>query len=295
MKAVALPTSTLNCMSLWKSYQSLGHEVIAIVADDKNDAQQHELVEQVRAIAPDFIVFFGAVQEHYHRRMLTIDSLRALKSIAPLIHFCCDGGDLPWHAWLRRYAEAGCFSLQVNLDGCEAPECMTTLTPFDNASFSPLPWEQRDIRFGMVCSSTGNGDRHSFIEAMRAHHGLQVSVTNMTWSYDDFARTMCRMKIVFNHGMRGTQQGQHVKGRVIEAGYSGSVLLDHVDSPTKKWLVPGVEYLAYNTVEDVGRFLQLPDDALQESARRLSERIYRDYSPPVLWDRILERAGVVAA
>lgn len=293
MKAVALPTCTPNCTSLWQSLENSGYEVTAIVADGKSDEEQRQLVEQVRGIAPNFIIFFGAVPEHAPRRVLTIDTLRSLNSIAPLIHLCTDGGDEPWHPWLRRYASEGVFTLQANCDGCDAPECITTLTPFNDRCYDPIPWDQRDIRFGIVCSIVGHGQRQTFIDAMRSNYGLHVHETNASLSYSEFAQSMCRMKIIFNHGMRGSNQGQHLKGRVIEAGWAGSALFDHVDSPTSRWFEPGVEYFTYSSVEDVGRLLQMPDDVLRESAAKLHYRVNRDYAPPVIWNQILKSANVI--
>ena len=76
-----------------------------------------------------------------------METLLTLRGLAPSINLCCDAGDEPWHEPLRRYKEAGCFDLQVTLDGHRgAPVDLVTITPVD-----PSPYTQqvsRTIRCG---------------------------------------------------------------------------------------------------------------------------------------------------
>lgn len=281
MRAVFLTTSSPSCVQIWKSLESAGHQVDAALVVE--GADQRQVIETVRAINPDFAVFIGSAHEH----VLALETLAEIAGIAPFIHLCCDGGDPPWHRHLTEYD--GIFRLQVNMDGCDAPGCMPSLQLMDDRDFSPLPWEARDIRFGMS-GGLGHGRRAAFITALQQRCGLQLFRGNAP--YAEAARIMCRIKVMFNHGMTGSGTADQCKCRIIEAGYAGCALFENIETPLDPWLTPGIEYFPYQTVEDVERLLQLPDDVLQASARALHVRVMHDYAPRPAWDRIIDWAGL---
>lgn len=282
MRAVFLTTSSPSCNQIWKSLQSAGHDVVAAIVVEGINQQQ--VIDTVRGIKPDFAVFIGSAHDH----VLSLDTLGKIADIVPFIHLCCDGGDEPWHRHLRQYESI--FRLQVNMDGCDAPGCMTSLELMDDRDFSPIPWQDRDIRFGMS-GGLSHGRRAEFITAMQ-RHGLQLF--KGTAPYADAAKLMCRIKIMFDHGMTGSGGSDHCNCRIIEAGYAGCALFENVESPLHKWLTPGVEYFAYRTVDDLDQLLQIPDKLLQSLAEALHTRIMRDYSPKPAWDRILKQADLLS-
>lgn len=284
MRAIALTINSPSCERIWKSLESAGHDVSEIIVDVGGVSERHA-IEVVRANAPDFAIFIGDP----HRDLISLDSLRQIAALTPFIHLVPDSGDDPWHPRLRTYADI--FHLQVAMDGCDAPGCgITTLELMDDREFSPLPWESRDIRFAMS-GSAGHSRRAEYVTAAQQRYGLQLFKGGAP--YIEAARIMCRFKIMFNHSMTGSTMFDHCKCRTIEAGYAGCALFENVESPLHKWMIPGVEFFTYSSVDDIGRLLALPDDVLAASAQALHARVMRDYAPRPTWDRILTRAGLM--
>src|SRR5260221_1101219 len=259
MKAAALIPGSL-IVPMWQSLETAGHEVSDIAYEsDAGSVDPQHLMERIRAIAPDFIVYIGSHPERPWRGVPTIESLLSFATVAPMIHLCCDAGDPPWHPWLKRYADASIFRLQVSMDGTHGPDWIAALSVFDIHGYDPMPWNERTIPFGMS-GAIGAGVRGAIISALQQRCGLQLFKGN--GPYADAARIMCGIKIMFNHGMTGSQAACHVKGRIVEAGYAWCALFDNEESPTHNFLTPGLEYFRYKTIEDVVEFLRIPDDVL---------------------------------
>ncbi len=283
MRAVAfILANAPSCERIWKSAESAGHDILVIETDYK---EQQSVIEEARRFSPDFMFLIAGVPEQHPGRLLTLDTMRILNSIAPLIHLCADAANPDWHPAIARWMDV--FRLQVAMDGGDVPGCMSTLQLMDEREFVPLPWNERDIRFGMS-GSTSSGRRAEFTVAMQ-QRGLQLF--KGSGPYADAARIMCRFKIMFNHGMT-TDAIDHCMCRITEAGYAGCALFENAESPTYKFLTPDYEYFPYKTIDDLDRLLQLPDDIIEASAQALHSRVMRDYSPGPMWKNILKEAKV---
>lgn len=290
MKVLSLVTATIDPDNNWGSLASLGHETVVQRYDDRPHARHRELIDFARHVAPDLIVYAGAPQPYYPAPVPTPDVLHDLNKVAPMVHLCGDASDHPWWPILEEYDREKCFTVQVAFDGGPSPiqtfhNGLTLLTPRDPRVFVPEPWQQRAGDMVMV-GGHGHGDRGAAISALM-QRGVLTHYPHGR-PYEQLAQIYCHHKVVFNHPMTGSGQRKHVKGRVIEAGCAGCVLLDHKDSPTRLWFVPGLDYLAYETPEHAADLIERADDsALQAIASRFHSRVVQEHSPAMFWGKII--------
>lgn len=295
MRVLALITYT-DCENKYRSLQSIGHEVFTQQYDNRPHSQHHELVDTAKSWKPDFILFIGAIEQYHGRPVPQPDILRALNNVAPMVHMCDDAGDPPWWPMLEIYDREKCFSVQVNIDGAlDTPIAhfangMTLLTPIDWRPFQPKPWNERKVRMSMV-GGLGHSERKAMTEALMKKEILSFYEGPIGRSYDEMAAIMCDSKITYNYGITGSTKSMHVKGRVVEAGFAGSVLLEKRGSPVDKWFVPGEDFLWFETPDEAAWILENTDDLqLEQMARRFQGEVLENHHPAKFWERVLLRA-----
>jgi hypothetical protein len=295
MRVLCLITYT-DCENKYRSLQSLGHEVFTQQYDNRPHSQHHELVDTAKSWKPDFILFIGAIEQYHGRPVPRPDILCALNSVAPMVHMCDDAGDPPWWPMLEVYNREKCFTVQVSIDGAPGTPIdhfengMLELTPIDWRVFKHVLWEQKAIKLGMV-GGLGHSSRKTTTEALVAKGLLNFCEGPIGRSYDVMADLMSHTKITYNYGITGSTQSMHVKGRVVEAGFAGSVLLEKQGSPTKNWFEPGVDFLEFDNAEDAAQIVEtIPDEKLREMAARFHCKVFTHHHPVLFWDRVLKRA-----
>lgn len=145
MRALFVTSSTSDVDSLvraWDCWQP--DKSVRVMFPHMGQSKDDEILEVAREMSPDVIFYIGANEGS---GIPVVETFLALRDLAPLINLCCDAGDWPWHNPLRHYEEAGCFDLQVALDGSrDAPVDLATVTPVD-----PSPYAQsgpRTVRCG---------------------------------------------------------------------------------------------------------------------------------------------------
>lgn len=264
---------------------------------------------------PDFIVYIGS----RWGEIVAIETLRNLNlNVAPTVHLCSDAADHPWWDLLEEYEAKGCFALQVAIDGNKhwplhgKPRGLTALTPFDPARFgTPRPHASRPVAFGYAGNMGGKNQaegapadkvskrRKILDECIKG--GLKVRVrddegtSQFTASYQAFSDFLGGCRITVNSPFSGTEEHMQVKGRVVEAGVCGCVLLDHKGAPTADWFTPGVDYLEYdNAAHAVQLAKSLADkpEETQAMGERLREKVLAEHRPEKFWGRIFERISL---
>lgn len=297
MKVLALITYT-DCENKYRSLQALGHEVLTEQYDDRPHERHGELVDLAKRVNPDFILYIGAPgEEHHHRPVPKADVLRAINKVAPMVHMCDDAADHPWWPLIQEYFDNDCFTVQVAIDGggespiARHPRGMCLLTPIDFRPFHPLPWEDRVAhRTAVLCGGFGHGERGHVMGQLMQRGVLEFHVGPSSHSYDEMAAVLCRHKIVFCHPMTGTGTRGHVKGRVIEAGFAGCVLLERAGSPTENWFIPGVHYLIYDNADTAeGIIRNASDGFLRQMGAYFHRAVIRDHHPAVFWKKVLDK------
>jgi len=300
MKALCLVTFA-DCDNKVKSLEAAGFAVETRQYDKSYFHGHMAIVDEAKnRIKPDFIVYIGAIPGPVHS-VPTFGIFRQFRKIAPLIHMCNDAGDAPWWPYLKAYNEEDCFDVQVAIDGSSSPintfkNGIALLTPIDCRPFEPKPWNERTTNMAMSSNAIGHGARGRVVQGLIDRRILTFRKgTNELHSYEDYAQFLCNSKIVFNHPMTGSGDYQHVKGRVVEAGFAGACLLERKGSPTSTWLLPGIDYLEYEDNDPdavVALMTNAGDTILQQTAHNLHERVVRIHHPKVFWNAVLAKAGL---
>lgn len=222
-----------------------------------------------------------------------------LRDAAPTILICPEASDRTWwHPLLTTYAKNDCFDLMINIDGNPdwpgADRGVTALTPRATKPWGdPLPWRDRLINCGFC-----GGNSHPFRKQMLAQLGADVMWRGgdprpNTWP--DYVAWTKQCKMILNMARHGGGNGEHVKGRVVEAGLGGCLVLETHGSPLRHWFEPGVDYVEYSNAEDartlIASCLKNPAPAIL-AADKMRAKILRDHSPAAFWGRIFSALGM---
>lgn len=318
MKALFIITRTNEMHKHIESWQCLGHSTTIYTYNHEKNAYKtgwamgEKMEEQIYASAkdarPDIIVYVGADRGN----LPTARFLRNLREkIAPTVLFCSDAGDPPWWDTLNTYDDMESFSVMVALDGNPDwpyhQKHLTLLTPLDPSYYGiPKPHAERGILFGFAGNPGGrilvDGQlvgRKGPIELLK-NEGLVVrprdtSEGNMDLAkstYRECAQFMCDTRITPNIANTGSWTRLHVKGRVVEAGYAGCLLMETAGSPSRHWFERGVDYLEWADTGEAREILATYRDRPDESqafGERLRKKVLAEHLPEHFWGKILER------
>lgn len=205
--------------------------------------------------------------------------------------------DVWWRELCETWSRIPDFPLVVNIDGNRnwtgADKWLTTLTPTDWRPFSAAPekiWKHRAIRLGFPGAS---------------NQGIRVEVINslddiLIWRgndpgpapYQAFADFVMECKFLLNIPNQGAASGNHVKGRVIEAGLGNCCLIEYGDSPIAEWFDPWLDYIPAKDCDEVRRILDdIADDEAMQIASNLSKKVRELHSPAVFWETVFGKIG----
>ena len=309
MKALFVTSATTDVDSLvraWDCWQDV--KSVRVMFPHMGPPMNEEIVAKSREAAPDIIFYIGGAQGDGNPDVKT---LRQLRKLAPSINLCCDAGDEPWHPLLRRYHDAGCFDLQVSLDGiCDAPVDLVTITPVD-----PRPWKHSKGPRSVRCGFSGGASqaitprtrrtRDAFkvrfqppITRERVIHHLEASELVVVKrrvkgrSYSDHADFMMSCQMILNTSASGTGFANQIKGRVLETGWAGCALLESEASPIADWMPKGSYFSYHNIGQAMELINDLTNEQIAESADLLSRHVRENYHPRQIYGEILERACV---
>lgn len=249
--------------------------------------------------APDVIVYIGG---RWGKQPATATLCQINGRIAPMIHLCSDAADPPWHDLLREYHQMGAFALQVAIDGNDqwpgAQSGLTLLTPIAASHFPPelTPHIERTVGAGYA-GNPGNtlGRRRTILTELMFRNALTMRLReDGPDSYPKMCAFLSNARMSLNIPYSGTEAAMQVKGRVIETGLAGGMLLDAQGSPTSRWFTPGTDYCEY---DDVGAALLMiqhysrEPEVTQRFGESLRRRVLAEHSPAIFWGKVLERIG----
>lgn len=303
MRALFLETGTSEVQKYAKSLENLGLGPVTAVRYDISGGSEAIMYGQIKDFSPDLVVYIGQCGG----RQSSIATLCKIKTLCPTVHVCSDAADQPWWELLRAYHAAGAFSLQVAIDGSHkwplSSSQMTALTPVDPALF-PQKIKPHSER-GTICGFAGGAGggpgskRTQVLTAMLEKGVIDLRVrSNLPYTYDAYCKYLSNLRMHVNVAYTGTEEAVHVKGRVLESGIAGALLLETKGSPTSYWFRPGMDYLEYaNAAEAVAivRRLENEPQESQQMAESLRARVLNEHSPAQFWQRIFERIGLKVA
>ena len=307
MKALFVTSATTDVDSLVRAWACWNEKPERVAYPHMEAPIYPEILRRAREISPDVIFYIGGAQGDGNPDVKT---LLALRDLAPSINLCCDAGDEPWHPLLNDYRQAGCFDLQVSLDGIkDAPVDLVTITPVD-----PRPWNRDSIR-SVRCGFSGGAStaitprtrrtrdafkvrfqppvsRERVIHWLEANDLVTVGRRVKGRTYSDHVDFVMACQLILNTSASGSGQAHQIKGRVLETGWAGCALLESQASPIGEWLPEG----SYFKYRDVGHaehlIMSLTDERIARSADLLSRYVRENYHPRQIYGEILERAGV---
>ena len=301
MKIVFLTTSSGETEKYAESLACVNGSKVSLLRYDGPEVTDETLYGAVRDLKPAMVVYIGT---RWGPQPSILFLAKLNDKVAPTVHICSDAADPPWHDLLADYHKAGAFALQVAIDGnprwplAETARGMTLLTPINASHFGEM--RPHALRHH-VCGYAGNAGAEGSVRRDILMHMMMRNLVRMRMreggneTYADMCEFMKQCRMTLNISYTGTQAAKHVKGRVLEAGLAGSCLLEVADTPTSAWFKPGVDYLPYNTVDElmqiVNRLAVEPEET-QAIGARLRTRVLTEHSPAVFWRKIMERVGV---
>lgn len=323
MKALFVTSATNETIKYAESFSCMpGHETRSVRYTNRKPRKggvvekgllDAEVYQAALDYQPDLIVYIGS----RWGEIVAIETLQNLnRNVAPTVHLCSDAADHPWWDLLEEYEAKSCFALQVAIDGNKRwplhahPRGLTALTPFDPARY-PLskPHAERPVVFGYGGNLGGGpskdrkhpaSKRRLIIEeciagGLKVRERVDEGTSQYTVSYAEYAEYLRNCRLMLNIPFSGTQEHMQVKGRVVEAGMAGCVLLEHRGAPTSDWFTPGEDYLEYDSAAHAVQIAkQLADkpDLSQAIGSRLRAKVLAEHGPLPFWSRVLERIGL---
>lgn len=259
-----------------------------------------EINRKASEYKPDMIVYVGACSGNIPSPEL----FRKLQDeLAPTVLFVSDAADVPWWNLINRYEESRSFSVQVALDGNfnwpGKDKHITALTPISPEYFisPPKPHSDRIMMFGYA-GQLGHPRRVMIAQMIqfglttRQRQAPSGGLESDSLTYRQAALFMSNTRIMPNFCATGSNQTTHVKGRVVEAGWAGCLLLEQAGSPTSEWFEKGVDYLEWKDIgevkEIVDKFKDKPEES-QAFGERLRKKVMDKHSPEKFWNAIFER------
>ena len=326
MKALFITTETNETPKYPESFACVnGNEVRHIIFHHRaipgvlgGEALNNMLIDEAKDYKPDVIIYLGACAGN----IPSVKTFAKLNSeFAPTVLMCSDAADVvsPWTYLLSQYDKAKAFSCVVAIDGNRNWEFsdrhLTLLTPIDPARYPspPIPHAERKIPFGFAGNmgsfkAMKNGlpaGRRNLIAQMSVY-GLQCRQRDDSFdpnlphseSYQGCCDFIAQTRIMPNFCETGSYERHHVKGRVVEVGLAGTMLLEQINSPAHKWFEKDVDYIEFRDTRHaktiVAQYRDKPDET-QKFGDRLRAKMMAEHTPEKFWGKVMERVNDIRA
>jgi len=277
------------------------------------EALELEIGDAIKDYESEVVVYLGGCGGH----LPSAEFFAKVNRDIPTVLMCSDAGDAatsPWGPLLRLYDHRDSFRVVVAIDGNRNWEFsdrhLTLLTPIDPTRYPdpPIPHAQRRMVFGFA-GNIGNFravDKHGTPAGRRPHiakmqeYGLQYRDRDNTFdpdlphsqSYQNCCDFLSQCRITPNFSETGSYESHHVKGRVIEVGLAGGMLLEEKGAPTYEWFERGVDYLEWETDAQaksiVEAFKDKPDET-QAMGLRLRKKVLENHNPTKFWTQVMAK------
>lgn len=290
MRVAVLRTYTEDMARIWRSLDAEGYVVSTFKYDELPHECHSEIVDMLKAAAPDCIVYIGAIEQYHKKPVPMIDVLKSFREIAPMVHICPDSAETVWRPLLEEYERQGCFDAQIGIDGYKAAPAgvVPCLAPVDFRLFKPKPWKERTTDFGFVGPYNG-----TFATAVLRYGS---SHANAKWlregSYDEVAAFLCDCKFVVNSAWDSTEQFGHVTPLVSDTAAAGACLIESMNDETSKWFDPKEDYYEYQDFKGVANIMKLELKEARAEAKAYSMHSKWNMIAPDFWDDIFFDIGL---
>ena len=285
MKALFYTTTTVDCSNHVQAWNSAYPKASHICYEMRHLCNDWQLLEGIEREKPDVVFYIGANESLGNPK---VGTLQIAQSKVPVINLCSDAADKPWHRTLEGYKRKGCFALQVSIDGArDAPVDYATLTPIDPGPFcEPLT---KSIRCGFSGTVGRWNARSEVVLALTWFGGLTVRDRVKVDGYENHVDFLKRCQMVLNISNTGSGLAHHIKGRVLEAGWARSALLESAGSPIGEWF-PSDCYITYRNPKEAADIIRdIGDTEIDKCAARLAHEVRTRFRADMIYDEILRR------
>lgn len=285
-------------VNAWRNSMGPAGHITYPAIGPKND---EAILACAQGYKPDVIFYIGA---NGGKGLPRIETLQALRRVAPCVHYQSDVEDETWHFLLRTYIENDCFDLIISQTGVDNPLIdfatliAIDLTPYTtvapnkrihcgfSGSYQSLANYERDQKAGVI-NRDGRG------EVLHTLGGiLSLRKRQVVGSYVDYVEYIRDCRIMLNVSLTGMGDKHHVKWRVLEAAFAGCALLEMKDSPTSKWF-PEDTYLQYDTIEEARSIIKgISYPEIDAIADKFKAHANQHYRPEKIYGNIIEKLGV---
>jgi hypothetical protein len=287
-----LTTSTMNTEPVLESLPDAGRYFY----DKGISPPDREMLDMTYAFDPEVVLYIGCTGGPHLPSASSFARMR--KAGRKTVCLAFDASDESWHPHLAEFKEKGSFDLVVNIDGNDAwprvtERDFTALTPIAAKYWEPhwlTSLDCRPVRFGFA-GGYASPSRAHIVTWLQKFAELQIPVRNERFgTYQEYADFMMSCRVALSVPWSGVSEVGQVKGRVLEAGWAGCCLLEHVDSPTKHWFTPGVDYAVYRDRNEALMAIHQTDRGVtaQKMADNLSRRVRAEHSAEIFWGRVWE-------
>lgn len=331
MRILFLHTSTSNVACFAGSLQCVpGHEIEFLAYDRKFYEAATQMVQQnpsfhaelmrgekhiprercemdaqmlsaAKAFQPDVIIYVSAWTGDF---LPLNETLGELNSIAPMVHFLCDGQDPPWLDQLKEFERRQCFSLTVNIDGGQAwpggnewtgdwriEKALTLLTPVDIRHYPPMPVNFEERPFGIgYAGNVGGHLRQALVQRLQRIPGFALKDRhNPETPYPEYANFLRHCRVSVSTCFTGSFVTRHVKGRALEVGFAGGCLLEWANLPMRSWFCPRYEFFEYNSIDEaaeIAEWLAGHNRIAAETAAALTRKVFAEHTPHIFWGKV---------
>ena len=290
-------------------------------------AMDAQIIKEMEDFRPDIILQSSAFEGYF---CLLNETLTKLNSIAPFVHVCHDASDFPWWGLMEGYERDNCYSLTLNIDGGKVwpggdhwpyygfdtaatkhergpiIKGLTLLTPVDPRPYLMNQKQRVSERFYPIgyAGNTGGPIRGLMVQQLIRHipEILVRQRQETPNSYMEYASFLSNCRLTINVPFTGSNSAKHVKGRVVEAGYAGTCLMEWHNPATEEWFIPRHEYVSYGKemqiyegVQDAidqAKFLIARPKLCEDIAMALQARVLREHSPQVFWSKVFGAVGL---
>ena len=262
--------------------------------------QDSNLVKLVTQVRPDLLILSG--YSPYNKRHPQVDVLRAIhnKCRIPILAIWSDSDS---EASIRL---AGSLADVVDLNVewgsgtfrdhfSDKDNFLRLWAPLDFSVFHPGN-ELRDIPVSFLGNTLGyhNDVRRKHLDYLN-DYGVEVhrsgGAREQLLTLDSYADLLRRSRISlnFSHSAPGSHQ---MKARVLEVMFSGAMLLENVNDQTSQFFTPMVDYVPFDSEEDllvkIGYYLD-HDEERERIAQNGYLKATREYNHEVFWNIIMNK------
>jgi hypothetical protein len=286
MRALFITTQTNDTHNLVDAWDSInGSPADRVKFYYQGIRRDGLMLSTAKTVNPDVIFYVGGCTGIGLPKFRTF---RELRQIAPLVNLIPDAADPPWHGTIRQYREEECFDLHVGLDGCPG-------SPVDHLTVTPVDLNHFKMRVdkNIHCGFSGGlgGNRSELIKAILPYCSIRIR-NAISGKYADHAYFLKRCRMIFNTAWTGSGKYYHIKGRVIEAGYAGAALIEHVNSPIDHWFPKETCFRYSDGDEAIDIIKSVTNNEINEKARFLSRVVKKKYSSMKIYRGILNKLDI---